>query len=72
MHIWANNNCELEEIILALQNNKDFSNLRGKMIRDYILNETFAWGHSSEKIVETIDTYIENFNNMDLVYEINS
>lgn len=72
LHIWANNNCELEEIILALQNNKDFSNLREKMIRDYILNETFAWGHSSEKIVETIDTYIENFNNMDLVYEINS
>lgn len=44
LHIWANNNEEIEANVLALQNNKEFLKLRKEMIEDYISNETFAWG----------------------------
>lgn len=65
LHIWANNNEEIEANVLALQNNKEFLKLRKEMIKDYISNETFAWGGSSEKVAEVIDAYIQNFSHME-------
>lgn len=65
LHIWVNNNEEIEANVLALQNNKEFLKLRKEMIEDYISNETFAWGCSSKKVAEVIDAYIQNFSHME-------
>ena len=65
LHIWANNNEEIEANVLALQKNKEFLKLRKEMIEDYISNETFAWGCSSEKVAEVIDAYIQNFSHLE-------